>query len=145
MLHVTWVDVAPWFFPCCNVAKVDLDVCGVLFFECCGCCFWMLRNSFTMLHAIWFDVATRFFFYFSFLALQWRIWRAQLIWRLCARPEARVSPDVWALATPNYLQYQPVFVMPTPTCPQCPQCNESAINIDSLDFFRYVVWNSSCL
>jgi hypothetical protein len=40
------------------------------------------------------------FFYFSFLTLQWRIWHPLLIWRLCARPEARVPPDVRALAMP---------------------------------------------
>jgi hypothetical protein len=42
------------------------------------------------------------FFYFSFLTLQWRIWHPQLIWRLCARPEARVPLDVRALAMPYF-------------------------------------------
>jgi hypothetical protein len=68
MLHVTWLNVATRFFAtvirsnrsrCCNVAKIDLHVAGVVF-KCCWCYFWMLRNFFSMLHATWLNVTTRF-------------------------------------------------------------------------------------
>jgi hypothetical protein len=68
MLHVRWVDVGSWFFSCCNVAKVDLDVCGVLFF-------WMLRMLFLNVAKFFHHVACNMvwccdeiFFYFSFFS-----------------------------------------------------------------------------
>jgi hypothetical protein len=73
MLHMLFLNVAEFcsilhehelmlrhdFFPCCNVAKVDLDVADVIF-ECC-------EFSFTMLHATCRD---EIFSTFLFLALQ---------------------------------------------------------------------------
>jgi hypothetical protein len=71
MLHVTWVDVATWFFSmlwCCKSRS-----------WCCGCYFWMLRMlflnvanfSFTMLHETWSDVATEFFLHYVAWNMVW--------------------------------------------------------------------------